>query len=118
MDSQDSIAKVVADLRTLAGRNPVMTINQRIERIANRLEALRREAPAGTVPQLTQEQAIILTGYTGVMCCSSFGDFKSDLSRRVGRPVFTHETPRLARPFYRDDFLKLIPAAPSAGEPE
>lgn len=74
--------------------------------------------PIGQTPQLTQEQAIILTGYTGVMCCSSFGDFKQDLSRRVGRPVFTHETPRLARPFYRDDFLKLIPAAPSEGESE
>lgn len=60
---------------------------------------------------LTQEQAIVLTGFTGVLCLESFSDFHADVNRRAGRPVFTHEMADLGwiRELYRDDFMALVP---------
>ena len=61
--------------------------------------------------KLTKEQAIILTGFTGVMCCP-FAYFQADVERRMGRPVFTHEladatTAAAIKELYREDFLAL-----------
>ena len=61
--------------------------------------------------QLTLEQAIIITGYTGITACS-FGDFHGDVERRLGRPVFTHEFADEkfsdnVKELYREDFLKI-----------
>ena len=61
--------------------------------------------------QLTKEQAIILTGFTGILMVQNTSDFHEDVERRLGRPVFTHE---FADPHgeikeaYRADFEKLI----------
>ena len=60
---------------------------------------------------LTKEQAIIITGFTGIMAVSDFDDFATDCNRRYGRPVFTHEYPYLMpeiKELYRDDFLKIV----------
>lgn len=61
--------------------------------------------------KLTLEQAIIITGYTGITACS-FGDFHGDVERRLGRPVFTHEFADKkfsdnVKELYREDFLKI-----------
>lgn len=63
------------------------------------------------IPQLTKEQAIILTGYTGVTCCN-FGDLQLDVEKRLGHPVWTHQfaVPEFAekvKDLYRDDFFAL-----------
>lgn len=66
------------------------------------------------VPQLTKEQAIILTGFTG-MCMCDFSAFHAEVEKRLGRPVFTHEfasatmTERVKEAF-RPDFLRLVGA--------
>lgn len=65
--------------------------------------------------QLTKEQAIILTGFTGIVMVQNTSDFHEDVERRLGRPVFTHE---FADPHgeikeaYRADFEKLIGQLP------
>ena len=40
--------------------------------------------------KLTEEQAAILTAYTGVLC-GSFSKFHEYAERVVGRPIWTHE---------------------------
>jgi hypothetical protein len=40
--------------------------------------------------KLTKEQAIVLTGFTGTLCCN-FSDFHEDVEKRLGNPVLTHE---------------------------
>lgn len=62
--------------------------------------------------RLTKEQAIILTGYTGITCCA-FHLFHEDVEKRVGRPVFTHEMGtegfmERVRDLYREDFIALV----------
>lgn len=65
--------------------------------------------------QLTKEQAIILTGFTGILMVQNTSDFHEDVERRLGRPVFTHE---FADPHgeikeaYRADFEKLTGQLP------
>lgn len=62
--------------------------------------------------KLTKEQAIAITGFTGVCCCN-FGDFQLDVEKRRG-PTFTHEFGSEAiaaeiKELYREDFLALCP---------
>ena len=60
--------------------------------------------------ELTKEQKIILTGYTGVLCCNNFSDFHKDVEFRMMRPVFTHELAGLKeelRKLYEYDFLSI-----------
>jgi len=58
--------------------------------------------------KLTKEQAIILTGFTGILCCN-FSDFHKDVEKRLGRAVFTHEFATLdLKEVYKSDFSKLI----------
>lgn len=61
--------------------------------------------------QLTKEQAIILTGYTNILCCP-FSVFQEDVEKRLGRSVFTHEfademfTDKV-RALYVNDFMNI-----------
>lgn len=62
---------------------------------------------------LTKEQALIITGYTMIHCCQSFGDFHADVERRLNMPVFTHQFPDLEdqiKDAYRDDFMAMLKA--------
>lgn len=62
--------------------------------------------------KLTKEQAIVITGYTGITACA-FHDFHEDVERRLGRPVFTHEFANKQfmekiQELYRADFLEMV----------
>lgn len=62
--------------------------------------------------QLTKEQAIVLTGFTGLSCITPFSLFHENVEKRLGRPVFTHELGTEAmvarlREIYKSDFLTL-----------
>ena len=62
------------------------------------------------VLELTQEQKLIVTGFTKTLCCS-FDDFHADVEKRLGRSVQSMEFPSLApliQEAYREDFMKLI----------
>lgn len=61
---------------------------------------------------LTKEQAVIITGYTGITACN-FGHFHEDVQRRMGRPVWTHEFgseefAEQLKELYREDFLAMV----------
>lgn len=43
------------------------------------------------IKPLTKEQALLLSAYTGVLLCESFGDLHEYIEKIVERPVFTHE---------------------------
>lgn len=61
--------------------------------------------------KLTKEQAIIITGFTGVACCN-FGDFHADAERRKGASIWVHEfASNMAemKELYRYDFMSLLP---------
>ena len=61
--------------------------------------------------RLTKEQAIILTGFTGISMVDEFAIFHKDVEKRLNRPVLTHEIPILAdeiKQLYSDDFKKLV----------
>ena len=63
--------------------------------------------------KLTKEQAIVITGFTGVMACNSFSDFHEDVEKRLGRPVYTHEfankeLTNLVKQIYTDDFMEMV----------
>lgn len=61
--------------------------------------------------KLTKEQAIVLTGFTGI-CMVSFSDFHEDVEKRLGRPILTHEFIELmeteVKEAYRADFLSML----------
>lgn len=61
---------------------------------------------------LTKEQAIILTGFTG-MLCGSFSQFHEDVEKRLGRPVWTHEFADKdftaeVKEAYKEDFISIV----------
>jgi len=62
--------------------------------------------------RLTKEQAIVITGFTGIAACP-FSDFHSEVEKRLGRPVFTHQFgdkeffENQIKPLFRDDFLNM-----------
>lgn len=60
--------------------------------------------------KLTLEQAIVVSGYTGVLCCPSFGLLHEDIERRVGGPVSMFELMDIKsiRHLYREDFMAMI----------
>ena len=63
--------------------------------------------------KLTKEQAIVITGFTGIMACKSFSDFHGDVEKRLGRPVFTHqfaneELTEEIKEAYRADFIDMV----------
>ena len=62
--------------------------------------------------KLTKEQALVITGFTGITACN-FGDFHADVEKRLGHPVFTHqfgdrEFAKQIEELYRADFLAMI----------
>lgn len=69
------------------------------------------------VQELTLDQALVFTGYTGVVCCK-VSDFQADVERRLGRSVFTHElanerVQEEIKKAYRDDFMAMVHASKS-----
>mgnify|MGYP003419132261 CR=1 FL=1 len=62
--------------------------------------------------KLTREQAIIISGYTGLMCCK-FSLLQEDAQKRLGRPIWTHEFGSEAglnetiQNLYKDDFIAM-----------
>ncbi len=61
--------------------------------------------------KLTKEQAIILTGFTGV-ACGKFSDFYEDVEKRLGKPITTLGLGIRAKEIkelYRADFLRMMP---------
>jgi len=70
-------------------------------------------APTGSgIPRLTKEQAVIISGFTGYLCCD-FGDMHAEIEKRLGHPVWTHEIPTIMdseiHPAFKDDFIALCP---------
>jgi hypothetical protein len=62
--------------------------------------------------KITKEQAIVITGFTGITACQ-FGDFHGDVEKRIGHPVWTHqfadkEFMEKVQELYRADFLEMI----------
>jgi len=63
--------------------------------------------------QLTEDQALVVSGYTGVLCLP-FATFHEDIEKRLGRPVWTHEmashteTSKQIKEAYRKDFMLMI----------
>jgi hypothetical protein len=62
--------------------------------------------------KLTKEQAVVITGFTGITACK-FSDFCEDVERRMGHPVWTHEfgNPEFmekVKELYKNDFLSLL----------
>jgi hypothetical protein len=63
------------------------------------------------IPKLTLEQAIIISGYTGISACP-FNKFHEDVERRLGHPVWTHQFAdrdmvQKIQEAYRDDFISM-----------
>lgn len=61
--------------------------------------------------RLTKEQAIIISGFTGICLCG-FRQLHEDVERRLGRPVWTHEFAskefsEQLKQVYKQDFLAL-----------
>ena len=67
---------------------------------------------------LDLDQAVVISAYTGIMCCM-FSDMHSEVEKRLGRPVFTHEfaSKKLwedkIMPAFKDDFLALCNLGPT-----
>jgi hypothetical protein len=64
--------------------------------------------------KLTKDQAIVITGFTGITACQ-FGDFHGDVEKRLGHYVFTHqfankEFMEKVQELYREDFLSMLGA--------
>jgi len=62
--------------------------------------------------KLTKEQAVVITGFTGIAACN-FSNFHEDVERRMGHPVWTHEfgNPEFmekVKELYKNDFLSLL----------
>lgn len=61
--------------------------------------------------RLTKEQAIILTGFTGILMVDDFSIFHEDVENRLNRAILTHELPSLSdeiKQVYADDFQRLV----------
>lgn len=64
--------------------------------------------------KLTKEQALAVTGFTGVLAMD-FDEFHQDLEKRLGRPVWTHEMASKElwegdiKSAYKADFLSMCP---------
>ena len=59
--------------------------------------------------KLTKEQAVIISGFTGYLCCK-FSDLHAEIERKLGRAVFVHETPRCdaeIKKAFESDFLAI-----------
>lgn len=62
--------------------------------------------------EMTEFQKIVLTGFTGTLCCK-FDKFHEDVEKRIGYGVFTHqfgdkEFMEKVKGLYHDDFMAII----------
>jgi hypothetical protein len=62
--------------------------------------------------KLTKEQAIVITGFTGITACQ-FRDFHGDVEKRLGHPVWRHQFGDIKfmekiQELYREDFLSML----------
>jgi len=62
---------------------------------------------------ITKDQALILTGYTGISCVMNFDDFEADAARRLGRPLCDHglstdQVIKEIKELYKSDFEALV----------
>lgn len=67
-----------------------------------------------SIEKFTKHQAIVLTGFTGTMCCN-FSEFHADVEQRMGRPVWVHEFANedfanKVKELYEEDFFAMIEA--------
>jgi hypothetical protein len=65
------------------------------------------------IQKLTKEQAVIISAYTGILCCE-FPDLHEYIERKLNRPVWTHELANEKVMFElkeksRADFLAICP---------
>ena len=63
------------------------------------------------IQKLTKEQAVIITGFTGILC-GSFSDFHADVEKRLGRSVQTFEMGMKSfmtdiKKLYEADFIEI-----------
>ena len=63
------------------------------------------------IQKLTKEQAVIITGFTGILC-GSFGDFHADVEKRLGRGIQTFEMGMKSfmaevKKLYEADFIEI-----------
>jgi len=61
--------------------------------------------------KFTKEQAIVITGLTGVTACD-FSSFHEDVEKRLGYPIWTHQFADEAfvekvKQAYKDDFIAM-----------
>lgn len=69
--------------------------------------------PEQAMAKLTKKQAVIVSAYTGYLCCK-FSDMHQAIEDKLGRPVFTHElaseeTKLEIREAFKDEFMDLAP---------
>jgi hypothetical protein len=62
--------------------------------------------------KLTKQQALAITGYTGITALS-FSDFHGDVEQRLGHPVWTHQfaDPEFmdkVKSLYKQEFLEML----------
>ena len=63
--------------------------------------------------KLTKDQAIVITAYTGILCCNDFSSVHEYIERKLNRPVWTHEfgseeTWGEIKGACREDFLSIV----------
>lgn len=64
-----------------------------------------------SIQKLTKEQAIIVSGFTGVLC-GDFNDFHKDAEKRLGRGILTFEFGdkdfmKGIKELYKNDFIEM-----------
>ena len=75
-------------------------------------EALAQPALNPSLDKFTELQALVITGYTGVLACN-FENFHADVEKRLNSFVFTHQfgnkdfSEKIVKNLYRDDFLRM-----------
>ena len=61
--------------------------------------------------KFTKEQAIVITGFTGIRANNNFDDFREDLEKRLGEPITMIGIAALGQEkiaeLYEEDFLKM-----------
>lgn len=65
------------------------------------------------IKRLTKEQAIIISAFTGVLCCD-FSDLHDAIEKKISHPVYVHELgdknmAKRIKEAFREDFLSLLP---------
>ena len=67
-----------------------------------------------TIKKLTMEQAVVISGYTGVLICP-FSELHDEIEKRLERPVWTHELgsselmEKEVKPTFEADFFAMAP---------